>query len=39
LVGARIGLGYQFRDAMEDVRAIGHQVADDVVEEWFSCSG
>jgi hypothetical protein len=33
---ARIFLGYHFRDAMEDGRTLGRDVADRVVDRWFS---
>jgi hypothetical protein len=32
---ARIWLGFHFRDAMDDARSIGDQVADHVVSGWF----
>jgi hypothetical protein len=33
---ARIFLGIHFRDAMDDARAVGRAVADEVVDCWFS---
>jgi hypothetical protein len=33
---ARIFLGYHFRDAMDDARTVGRDVADRVVDRWFS---
>jgi hypothetical protein len=38
VVGARIWFGIHFRDAMDDARAIGHEVADTVVDCWFESS-
>jgi len=35
---ARIFLGYHFRDAMDDARTLGREVADRVVDRWFSTS-
>jgi hypothetical protein len=35
---ARIFLGYHFRDAMDDARTLGREVADRVVGRWFSTS-
>jgi hypothetical protein len=37
VVNARIWLGIHFRDAMDDARDIGNQVADHVVDGWFEC--
>ena len=36
VVDARIWLGIHFRDAMDDGRSIGRQVADHVVAGWFA---
>lgn len=36
VVDARIWLGIHFRDAMDDGRSIGRQVADSVVAGWFA---
>jgi hypothetical protein len=33
---ARIFLGYHFRDGMDDARTLGRDVADHVVDRWFS---
>jgi hypothetical protein len=36
VVDARIFLGIHFRDAMDDAREVGREVADHVVDCWFS---
>jgi hypothetical protein len=36
VVDARIWLGFHFRDAMDDGRLLGNQVADQVVTAWFA---
>jgi hypothetical protein len=38
VVDARIFLGIHFRDAMDDARGVGREVADHVVDCWFSSS-
>jgi hypothetical protein len=38
VVDARIFLGFHFRDAMDDGRTLGREVADHVVDRWFSNS-
>lgn len=38
VVDARIWLGFHFRDAMDDGRLLGAQVADQVVPTWFAPS-
>jgi hypothetical protein len=38
VVDARIFLGIHFRDAMDDARDVGREVADHVVDCWFSSS-